>query len=303
MATALVALGSNLGDRRENLDRAVQALSDAPNVKAVAVSSYHHTAAVGGPQGQPEFLNAAVRLQTTLDPAALLSELQAIEQRLGRVRHEHWGPRTVDLDLLLYDELRLETPRLTVPHPRMAFRRFVLEPAAEVGGDLVHPPTGWTVARLLAHLNTAKPYVVVLAAGLGPFCETLAEALPARFLAFDWARYERSDADEQAALVRDYALSLSAVNWPVDGGLVLGDCALELLHERFAERSEVIAAIHAAAKPKLTIVCSGPDPATPSAEFDSVAALRSGYGPTLFVKEASVAAALAEAIAAVRAMD
>ena len=304
MATALVALGSNLGDRRENLDRAVQELSDAPTVEVVAVSTYHQTAAVGGPQGQPAFLNAAARLRTALDPEALLGELQAIEQRLGRVRHEHWGPRTVDLDLLLYDEVRLETPRLTVPHPRMAFRRFVLEPAAEVGGELLHSPTGWTVAGLLEHLNTAKPYGVVLAAGLGPFCKTLAEALPARLLAFDWTRYERSGADEQATLVRDYALSLIAVNWPVDGGLVLGDCALELLRERFAERSDVIAAIHAAAKPKLTIVCRGPEQVSLSAELDPAgAALRPGHGPTLFVQASSVAAALAEAVAAVRAMD
>jgi hypothetical protein len=107
------------------------------------------------------FLNGAVRVETSLAPQALLDALLAIETSLGRRREARWGPRTIDLDLLLYGNLVQETPDLVVPHPRMAWRRFVLEPAAEVGGSLLHPSTGWTVAELLDHLNTARPFLAL----------------------------------------------------------------------------------------------------------------------------------------------
>jgi hypothetical protein len=91
----------------------------------------------------------------------VLGVLREIEASLGRQRGEQWGPRTLDLDLLLYDDVVLETPVLVVPHPRMAWRRFVLEPAAEVAGPMIHPTIGWTIERLLAHLNTARDYVAI----------------------------------------------------------------------------------------------------------------------------------------------
>ncbi|MBI2827150.1 MAG: 2-amino-4-hydroxy-6-hydroxymethyldihydropteridine diphosphokinase [Planctomycetia bacterium] len=174
MAECLVALGSNLGDRRATLSRAV-ALLASPQLRVVAQSGWRETPAVGGPPDQPPFLNGAVTLSTSLAPQALLDELQRIERELGRVRDVHWGPRTVDLDLLLYDELALSDPRLTLPHPRMAFRRFVIEPAAEIAPDMRHPLIGWTLRQLRDHLRDAVPYVAIT--GTAPGADTTQLAL------------------------------------------------------------------------------------------------------------------------------
>lgn len=179
MATCLIGLGSNLGDRREALDQAVERLARQPYVRLVARSRWQETAPVGGPAGQGPFLNGAVVLETSLEPEALFAVLAAIEAELGRRRTERWGPRALDLDLLLYGELILECPSLTIPHPRMAWRRFVLEPAAEVAPDMVHPTTGWPIARLLEHLNTAVPYVAI-AGPIGVGKTALADQLAQR---------------------------------------------------------------------------------------------------------------------------
>lgn len=161
MATCLIGLGSNLGDRRRALDQAVERLARQPRIRLAARSRWQETAPVGGPPGQSPFLNGAAVLETSLDPEALFAVLGAIEADSGRRRAERWGPRPLDLDLLLYGELVLESPSLTIPHPRMAWRRFVLEPAAEVAANMVHPATGWSIARLLEHINTAVPYVAI----------------------------------------------------------------------------------------------------------------------------------------------
>ena len=150
---------------------------------------------MGGPGGQPAYLNAAAVLQTSLSPQALLAELQKAEADLGRQRSEHWGPRTIDLDLLLYDNLTLADPDLVIPHPRMAWRRFVLEPAAEVAPEMLHPGTGWTIARLLEHLNQTPWYLAIAGPiGVGKSCLAgeIAEKASARLLAeqFDSARLE-----------------------------------------------------------------------------------------------------------------
>lgn len=161
MPTCLIGLGSNLGDRRQTLDQAVERLRCEPGVRVTARSGWRETAPIGGPVGQASFLNGAVVLDTSIGPEALVALIGRIEADLGRRRTERWGPRSVDLDLLLYGELVLETGALTVPHPRMAWRRFVLEPAAEVAGSMVHPTTGWTIGRLLEHLDTAVSYVAI----------------------------------------------------------------------------------------------------------------------------------------------
>lgn len=156
MAAALISLGSNLGDRQAALDAAVEKLRLTPGIREVVVSSYHATRPVGGPERQNEFLNAAARLDTSLSPRAILTEMQRIEGELGRVRHEHWGPRTIDIDLLLYDNLLINEPDLTVPHRFLPFRRFVLEPAVEVAQEMVHPALGWTIRRLFEHACSAS---------------------------------------------------------------------------------------------------------------------------------------------------
>lgn len=159
---ALIGLGSNLRDRKANLDLAVAALSATPGLTLIAVSSYHETAPVGGPAGQGPFLNAAVLVEAGFHPFDLLTRLQKIESDLGRVRDVRWGERTIDLDVLLYGSARLSTPNLTLPHPRMAVRRFVLAPAVEVAPGLIHAPTGRTLSALLTCLDR-RPSLLALA--------------------------------------------------------------------------------------------------------------------------------------------
>jgi 2-amino-4-hydroxy-6-hydroxymethyldihydropteridine diphosphokinase len=149
--TAFVGIGSNLGDREDNLRLAVELLSVEEGVDVTAVSEIRETEPVG-PVEQGPFLNGAVRIETDLGPGELLERLLAIEQRLGRVREERWGPRTIDLDLLLYGDEAVDEPGLTVPHPRLHERRFALEPLADLAPSLEIPRRG-PISTLLAELE------------------------------------------------------------------------------------------------------------------------------------------------------
>lgn len=153
LSVAMIGLGSNLGDRRAMMEGAITALSATPGVVVKRVSSTHETEPVGGPTGQGSYLNAAALLESTLGPFELLRVLQAIERQFGRVRTVHWGARTLDLDLLLFNDWMIRTPELTVPHPRLTERRFVLAPLAEIAPTAVDPGTGRTVAELLKNLD------------------------------------------------------------------------------------------------------------------------------------------------------
>ncbi len=148
----LIALGSNLGDRLENVRAGATALADAPGIDVVDVSPLYETAPVGGPDNQGPYLNAALTLDTTLDAAELLALLHGIEAGRERQRIEHWGPRTLDLDLLVHGELVTDSAALQVPHPRMQERRFVMVPVCDVAPDVVHPVLGRTMRDLLADL-------------------------------------------------------------------------------------------------------------------------------------------------------
>jgi 2-amino-4-hydroxy-6-hydroxymethyldihydropteridine diphosphokinase len=151
---AFVGLGANLGDRESTIRRALVLLGGRPCVKILLVSAFRETAPVGIVD-QPRFLNGAAMLETTLDPAALLAELLAVELELGRERvGPRNGPRTIDLDLLLYGEDVVDQPGLTVPHPRLHERAFALEPLAELDPSLRIPGHG-TVAEALAALDSA----------------------------------------------------------------------------------------------------------------------------------------------------
>ena len=147
---AYIGLGSNLGDRRATLDSALRTISDLTEVVVVECSPYIETDPMG-PVTQGRFLNAAAHIRTDLTARQLLDELQSIERAHGRVRdaRERWGPRTLDLDLLLFGELVIDEPGLTVPHPRMHERLFVLEPLAAIAPDVVHPVLSRSVLALL----------------------------------------------------------------------------------------------------------------------------------------------------------
>lgn len=152
MSTAYIALGANLGDPVATVNAAFAALATLPQTRLEAISALYRTAPVGITE-QPEFINAAARLDTDLAPEALLDALLAIEQQFGRIRGERNGPRTLDLDVLLYDDLVLHTERLTLPHPRLHLRAFVLYPLADVGPDLIIPGRGTLAAWLPAVAN------------------------------------------------------------------------------------------------------------------------------------------------------
>jgi 2-amino-4-hydroxy-6-hydroxymethyldihydropteridine diphosphokinase len=153
MAKAYVAVGANLGDRAGTIRTAFERLDALPGVSVEAVSSLSETDPVGPVLDQPRFLNGAARLETTLTPRELLTALLGVEAALGRVRDgAAGGPRPIDLDLLLYGDERLDEPGLTVPHPRLHERRFVLEPLVELEPGLKVPGKG-TVEALLAKLD------------------------------------------------------------------------------------------------------------------------------------------------------
>lgn len=151
-ATALIGLGGNLGEVRERLDAAIDRLGAEPGLSVTARSRYFRTAPWGSVD-QPDFINAAVAVSTTLEPLALLDVLLATEREFGRVRDgERWGPRTLDLDLLAYGDRIVDDVRLSVPHPRIAERAFVLLPLADIAADAVLPGLG-RVDALLAGVD------------------------------------------------------------------------------------------------------------------------------------------------------
>ena len=156
---AYIALGTNLGDREHNLLRAVAEVGRLPGCRVTALSSFYETSPVGTVD-QDAFYNAVLRLSTRLDARSLLTHLLRIEDEIfKRSRTIHQGPRRMDLDLLLYGDRAISEENLVVPHPRLAERRFVLEPLCEIAPDLLHPLTGKTMHELLASLKSGETVV------------------------------------------------------------------------------------------------------------------------------------------------
>jgi 2-amino-4-hydroxy-6-hydroxymethyldihydropteridine diphosphokinase len=153
---AYIGLGSNIGDRELKLLMAVAELGKLPGTRITALSPFYQTEPVGGVD-QEHFFNAVARIATTLSPLALLDALKRIEVEVfHRKKSVHWGPRSMDLDILLYGTQVIDDDRLTIPHPHLAKRRFVLQPLADIEPTLVHPLLGRSVADLLASLDATE---------------------------------------------------------------------------------------------------------------------------------------------------
>ena len=166
MTRVYLGLGANLGDRAGQIARALEALA-ARGMRVIAVSPLYETEP-WGLVDQPRFLNAACAIETDLEPLPLLDALQEIEHDMGRVRTVRYGPRPIDLDILLYGDRRVDLPRLTIPHPGMIERATVLVPLADIAPDVIHPVTGCTIRAhrdALGTIHGVAPYPPGLAGG------------------------------------------------------------------------------------------------------------------------------------------
>ncbi|MHC5157682.1 MAG: 2-amino-4-hydroxy-6-hydroxymethyldihydropteridine diphosphokinase [Planctomycetota bacterium] len=184
--TAYIGLGSNLGDRHGHLQQALSRLEVHPSITLVEVSSLYETVPLGLVD-QSAFLNGVAEIKTTVSCRQLFELLQTIEQELEMQRNERWGPRTIDLDLLLYDDIVVNEPGLTIPHPQMHLRSFVLKGLCELVPDVLHPVLGWTMRELAGRLNggdywldSEKPQLISIAGNIGVGKTTLATGLAER---------------------------------------------------------------------------------------------------------------------------
>lgn len=194
MANCLISVGANTGNRAQTLATVRRSMSRWNEISSLVMSSPIETQPAGGPAGQPPFLNAAIQLETNLSPEQLLKKLLGLEMDLGRTRHQIWDPRSLDLDLLLYDGLVCDSEDLILPHPRMTLRRFVLEPICELAPAIRHPQTGWSMQEHLDHLQTSGFYIQIA----GPPCPARQHAL-ARLAACDDTVVISRPAAEQTA--------------------------------------------------------------------------------------------------------
>jgi 2-amino-4-hydroxy-6-hydroxymethyldihydropteridine diphosphokinase len=330
MPLCLIGLGSNLGDRSRALDDAVARLGRHPQVRLLSTSPWLETRAAGGPPGQPAYLNGVVLAETSLGPEALLGVLQGIEQELGRRRHQRWAPRMIDLDLLLYDQVVRSGPPPVLPHPRMAWRRFVLEPAAAVAGDMLHPEIGWTVRQLLDHLN-ATPYYAAICGVVGSgktlLARQVAQRSGARLLAASSTLEHALEWLEEVSGL----LAADRPEWRSSGLATVSDFWLEAslaaarlflpAAEWEAYRARWEASRARVVRPRLIVLLETPaeevlrrpesrsgSPAWTAEQVERTAAailgaaLRPDQGPLLRLPGADPAAAVAEVLAALEAM-
>jgi 2-amino-4-hydroxy-6-hydroxymethyldihydropteridine diphosphokinase len=183
---AYIGLGSNGGDSKANFKKALSGLDDHPKISLVKTSSFYKTSSLG-PKEQPDFLNAVAQIHTSIPSDKLLQLLHLIERNMGRKRTQHWGPRVIDLDLLLYGQMIINEPDLIVPHPQMHLRSFVLKGLCELDKNVVHPVLKRTSQELYMRLSDAdyylddqKPQLISIAGNIGVGKTTLATGLAQR---------------------------------------------------------------------------------------------------------------------------
>jgi 2-amino-4-hydroxy-6-hydroxymethyldihydropteridine diphosphokinase len=322
MPTCLIGLGANLGNRRETLDRAVELLGQQSGVRLLRVSRWQETRPAGPPVGgaeQPLYLNGAATIETSLAPSALLAVLQAIEHDLGRRRRQRWEARPVDLDLLLYDDRVERSDSLVVPHPRMAWRRFVLEPASQIAPSMTHPVIGWTIARLLEHLNSSPRYVAVTGAASPEntrFVRCVARACPVDLL-LDAPRRAANPSGPRPAVAleclrrRARALAVGNPRWPQPPRYTVSDFwfdetrALALSRIAECEPSRVFRLWRRlkprVASPRLIVWLDVPAPTGLRRDFQRQLHRRD-VGPVLRIEDPQSPEALDEVVAAIQAM-
>ncbi len=217
VANALIGLGSNLGDRLATLDAALEQLQTSADVEIYRQSPWLETEPAGGPPKQTPYLNGAAWLKTQLPPEVLLARLHEIERSLGRERQEIWGPRTLDLDLLLYDDLILNLPELQIPHRWLPFRSFVLDPAVVIAPDWVHPILQKSIYDLRVQLR-AIPYWFVIGGGSLAVREALAGQLAERFQGYRIAHLNQGDQLAGKLPMRELpprGIFISSVDWTI----------------------------------------------------------------------------------------
>jgi len=183
MAKSLISLGANLDHREATMAEVADRLHRIACDHQVVVSRVYESLAIGGPSGQGKFLNAVALIDTDQDAHAILHSLKQWEIDLGRTRDIRWGPRTIDLDLLLHDQVVCQTSELTLPHPRMTFRRFVLEPCCDVAPEIIHPIAGVCLEDLLRQLNGEVNNIAVCG-GTPEYWEKLLQAVCDRLVAY-----------------------------------------------------------------------------------------------------------------------
>lgn len=286
MPACLLGLGSNLGDREATLRAAVVEIDALPDVQLVGHSPWHRSRPVGGRPDQGEFVNGAALIETTIAPLALLDELQDIEKRHHRERGERWAPRTLDIDVLLYGNEVTETEMLTLPHPRMTFRRFVLEPAAEIAPKMLHPVIGWPVERLLLHLGQASDRAGLVSPS-DMLRQQIAEILEKRV---------------GAQIVERPTFATADHHWPPKWTTWLGFPAAP--HARKSAADEPTALPYAAAAfPKLSILIDADIARRGAAKLEwSTTVRQPGRGPTLRLQTSDPTEIEAEVFAAIESV-
>lgn len=199
MPDCYIALGGNQGNVRETFDRALQRLDAHPQITVKQTSQWLETTPVGS-QTEDVFLNGAARLEVELSPQALLNELQTVETELGRVRHVRWGARTLDLDLLLYDQLILAEDELLIPHPACWYRRFVLDPLVEIAPEVIHPVKQISIRELQQRL-LRRPFVFSIAGLASGAATALINELQPRFPDVVFSCWETAGGDPEPTLI------------------------------------------------------------------------------------------------------